>query len=168
MCVYVKLLQSCPTLRDPVDCSQPGFSVRGIFQAGILEWFAMFSSRGSSWPRDQTHISYLLNWQVSSLSQMPPGRMWSQLYAYISPSSWTSLPTPHPSSSSHSPELSFLCYTAGFHQLSILHMVVWVSVCVCVCVCESLRCVWLFAIPWTVACQASLSMEFSRQEYWSG
>ena len=27
---------------------------------------------------------------------------------------------------------------------------------------------WLFAIPWTVACQAPLSMEFSRQEYWSG
>ena len=27
---------------------------------------------------------------------------------------------------------------------------------------------WLFAIPWTVACQALLSMEFSRQEYWSG
>ena len=28
--------------------------------------------------------------------------------------------------------------------------------------------VWLFAMPWTVACQAALSMEFSRQEYWSG
>ena len=28
--------------------------------------------------------------------------------------------------------------------------------------------VWLFVIPWTVACQASLSMEFSRQGYWSG
>ena len=28
--------------------------------------------------------------------------------------------------------------------------------------------VWLFATPWTVACQASLSMGFSRQEYWSG
>ena len=28
--------------------------------------------------------------------------------------------------------------------------------------------VWLFTIPWTVACQASLSMEFPRQEYWSG
>ena len=52
----------------------------------------------------------------------------------IPPSSWTSLPTPHPSSSSHSPELSFLCYTAGFHQLSILHMVVCVSVCVCLLV----------------------------------
>ena len=29
-------------------------------------------------------------------------------------------------------------------------------------------CVQLFATPWTVACQAPLSMEFSRQEYWSG
>ena len=37
--------------------------------------------------------------------------------------------------------------------------------CVCVYV---LRHVWLFATPWTVACQAPLSMEFSRQEYWSG
>ena len=32
----------------------------------------------------------------------------------------------------------------------------------------SFSCVWLFAIPWTVARQASLSMEFFRQEYWSG
>ena len=31
-----------------------------------------------------------------------------------------------------------------------------------------LNCVWLFVIPWTVACQAPLSMEFSRPEYWSG
>ena len=31
-----------------------------------------------------------------------------------------------------------------------------------------LSCVWLFATPWTIACQASLSMGFSRQEYWSG
>ena len=33
---------------------------------------------------------------------------------------------------------------------------------------KSLSCVWLFATPWTVAYQAPLSMEFSRQEYWSG
>ena len=32
--------QSCPTLSDPMDCSPPGFSVHGIFQARILEWFA--------------------------------------------------------------------------------------------------------------------------------
>ena len=37
-----------------------------------------------------------------------------------------------------------------------------------VCVCESLSHVRLFATPWTVAHQAPLSMEFSRQEYWSG
>ena len=39
------------------------------------------------------------------------------------------------------------------------------SVCVCVC---SLSCVRLFVIPCTVGCQFPLSMEFSRQEYWSG
>ena len=33
---------------------------------------------------------------------------------------------------------------------------------------KSLSCVWLFATPWTLAHQAPLSMEFSRQEYWSG
>ena len=33
---------------------------------------------------------------------------------------------------------------------------------------QSLSCVWLFATPWTVALQAPLSVEFSRQEHWSG
>ena len=35
------------------------------------------------------------------------------------------------------------------------------------CKCQLLNCIWLFAIPWTVAHQAPLSMEFFRQEYWS-
>ena len=39
--------------------------------------------------------------------------------------------------------------------------------CVCVCVCV-LSHVWLFGTPWIVAHQVSLSMEFSRQEYWNG
>ena len=44
-----------------------------------------------------------------------------------------------------------------------------VCVCVCVCVCcVLLSCVLLFVTPWTVACQAPLSLEFSSQEYWSG
>ena len=43
------------------------------------------------------------------------------------------------------------------------------GVCVCVCVCvHVLSCVQPFAGPWTIAHQAPLSMEFSRQEYWSG
>jgi len=55
---------------------------------------------------------------------------------------------------------------------------IYMCVCVCVCVCvkyikvwkkvKSLSRVWLFATPWTVAYQAPQSMEFSRQEYWSG
>ena len=35
--------QSCPALCDPVDCSPPGSSVRGIFQARVLEWVARAS-----------------------------------------------------------------------------------------------------------------------------
>ena len=41
----VKLLQSCLTLCDPVDCSPPGSSVHGILQARILTWVAMPSFR---------------------------------------------------------------------------------------------------------------------------
>ena len=33
--------QSCPTLSDPMDCSLPGSSVHGIFQAGVLDWGAI-------------------------------------------------------------------------------------------------------------------------------
>ena len=36
-----KTPQSCPTLCDPVDCSPPGSSVHGIFQARVLEWVEM-------------------------------------------------------------------------------------------------------------------------------
>ena len=54
-----KSLQSYPTLWDPVDYSPPDSS-GGILQARILEWVAMFSSRESSRPRDQTCISRLL------------------------------------------------------------------------------------------------------------
>ena len=42
------VVQSCPTLCDPMDCSPPGFSVHGIFQARILEQVAVSYSRGSS------------------------------------------------------------------------------------------------------------------------
>ena len=50
--------QLCPTLCDPTDYSLPGSSVHGIFQARILEWVAISSSRGSSRPRDQTCVSW--------------------------------------------------------------------------------------------------------------
>ena len=58
MCVCVcSVVQFCPSLCDPVDCSLTGSSVHGSYQAGLLEWVAMPSSTGSSWPRDQTCVS---------------------------------------------------------------------------------------------------------------
>ena len=60
MCVIFKpsmlVSQSCPIL-CPVDCSLPGSSIHGIFQARILKWVAISFSRGSSWPRDRTWVS---------------------------------------------------------------------------------------------------------------
>ena len=58
-CVRAQLLQSCLTLYGAIDCSPPGSSVHGILQTRILEWVAMPSSRGSSLPRDRTHVSYI-------------------------------------------------------------------------------------------------------------
>ena len=80
-----KSLQSCPTLCDPIDCSQPGSPVPGILQARTLEWVAI--SFSSAW-----------KWKVKV---------------------------------------------------------------------KSLSHVWVLSTPWTAAYQASLSMGFSRQEYWS-
>ena len=44
-------------LCDPMDCSTPGSSVHGILQARILGWVPISFSRGTSWPRDRTHVS---------------------------------------------------------------------------------------------------------------
>ena len=59
VCMHAKSLQLRLTLCDPMDCSLPGSSVHGILQVRILEWVAMPSSRGSSQPKDQTHVSYI-------------------------------------------------------------------------------------------------------------
>ena len=64
------------TLCDAMDCSLPGFSVHGIFQARILEWVAISYSRGSSQPRDRTciacvcHIGRLILYHL-----VPPGKI---------------------------------------------------------------------------------------------
>ena len=55
--VKVKVAQSCPTFCNSMDCSTPGSSVCGIFQARILERVAISFSRGSSQPRVGTPAS---------------------------------------------------------------------------------------------------------------
>ena len=84
LCVCV-LTQSCLTLCDPMACSLPGSSVHGISQARKLEWAAKLSSRGSSWPRDQTCVSCIgrqifttaspgkprMGWHISNITPSP-------------------------------------------------------------------------------------------------
>ena len=64
--------QSCPTLCDLMDSSPPDSSVHGIFLARILEWVAISSSRGSSQPRSQIHISRIAGRFLPSESQAKP------------------------------------------------------------------------------------------------
>ena len=58
----LRACSSCLTLCDPMDCSPPGSSVRGILQAGILEWAAIPFSRESSQPRDWTCVFCIGRW----------------------------------------------------------------------------------------------------------
>ena len=84
------LSHTYPVLCDPMDCSPPGYSVQGIFQARIRECVAIHFSRGSSQPRDRTHIScvsfiaggffYPLSDRGSSLSQNPPVPTFNRSY----------------------------------------------------------------------------------------
>ena len=57
--LYVKLLQLCATLCDPMDCSPPGSSVHGILQARILEWVVVSSSRGILLTQGLNSLSYV-------------------------------------------------------------------------------------------------------------
>ena len=159
-----KLLQSCQTLGDPMDCSPPGSSVHGILQAKILKWVGMPSSKGSSWPRDPTQVSYvsctgrwvLYHWHL----------MGSPFYHTATAKSLQSCPTLCDPIDGSPPGSS----VPGILQARTLEWVVisfssawkWkVKV-------KSLSRVWLLATPWTAAYQAPPSMGFSRQEYWGG
>jgi len=61
-----EVTQSCPTLRDPMDCSLPGSSVPGIFQARVLEWVAIALSaicqqiwKIQQWPQDWERSAFI-------------------------------------------------------------------------------------------------------------
>ena len=73
--VKVKSLSRVLTLCDPMDCTLPGSSVHGIFQAIVLKWIAISFSRGSSWPRDQTQVSHIVDrrftvWAIREVQKM--------------------------------------------------------------------------------------------------
>ena len=76
--------QSCLTLFDPMDCSLPGSSVHGIFQARTLEWVAISSSRGSSQPRDRTQVSCIADGLFTAEPLGKPNRVrsWPPLFHF--------------------------------------------------------------------------------------
>ena len=104
----------CLTPCNPRDCSLPGSSIHGTFQARILEWVAISSPGDLPDPGIEPKSPSL---QADALMSAPPGRPWWEQWKV---------------------KVKLLSH------------------------------VWLFATPGTVACQAPLSMGFSRQEYQSG
>ena len=72
----LEIPQACPTLCDPMDCSLPVSSVHGIFQAIVPEWIAISFSRGSSQPRDQTHVSRIVDRRFNQGMSEPSSNCW--------------------------------------------------------------------------------------------
>ena len=85
------------------------------------------------------HLLCLLHWQVESLPLAPPGK-YVCIYIYT----WD-------------------VYIYTWEVCIYIYIYLYMHACV-----HGFSRVWLFATLWTVACQAPLSMGFSRQEYWSG
>ena len=155
-----KVAQSCPTLCDPMD-----YTVHGILQARILEWVTFPFSQGSSQSRDQTQVSriaggFFTSWATREVHKhqyysgkdnpLSPGLTNSTRVSLVAqmvknmPANAGDLAS-IPGSGRHI-----------FHDRSSEIRTVVVQV---------LSRVRLFATPWTVACQALLSMGFPSQEY---
>ena len=78
-CVCAQSLQLNPSLCESIDCSPPVSSVHGSFLARILEWIPIVSFRGSSPPRDQSHVPYIAGgFFTTELPRKPLGapRLW--------------------------------------------------------------------------------------------
>ena len=74
VCMCGKELSCVQLFYNSKDYSPPASSIHGIFQTSILEWVAMPYSRGSSQPRDQTHVSHVSYFAGRFLTAEPPGK----------------------------------------------------------------------------------------------
>ena len=99
-----EVAQSWPTLCDPMDCSLPGSSVHGIFEAIVLEWIAISFSRGSSQPRVQESMRktrqlafflvdlYILQKVTRNLESMGMASCYYLLHQITFPCAWEVCP----------------------------------------------------------------------------
>ena len=104
LCHHLVLVtQSCLTLCHPMDCSPPGSSVHWILPARILEWVGIPFSRGSSPPRDGTHVScipgrFFTIWDTKEVRVHSENRN-SSLQSHLCESRiLPAAPSPHPTS----------------------------------------------------------------------
>ena len=79
----MKVAQLCLTSCNPMGCRLPGSSVHRILQARILEWVAVPFSRGSSWPRNQTGISSIVDGFFTIWATREAGDKNNALYGFI-------------------------------------------------------------------------------------
>ena len=91
-CYCCLVARSCLPLLFSMNCSLPGASVHGIFQAGILEWVAIPFSRGSSQPRDLICISCIGRRILITLSYQGERELVAQLCLTVCDSMDCSLP----------------------------------------------------------------------------
>ena len=98
-----KLLQSCPTLCDPIDGSPPGSPIPGILQARTLEWAAISFSSAWKWKvkvKTLSHVQLFANpWTVAH--QAPPSM------GFPRQEYWSGLPLPSPDGILERPNLFF-------------------------------------------------------------
>ena len=192
-----EVAQSCLTLCDPMDCSLPGFSIHGTFQARILEWVAISFSRRSSWPRDWTWVSCTVSRRFTIWARREVHLCQSVLLIFSYKScivyGLTFKSLIHFESilmygvkkcSAAAAKLLQSCPTLcdpidgsppgspvpGILQARTLE---WVAISFSSAwkwkvKVKLLSCVWLLATPWAAAHQAPPSMGFSRQKCWSG
>ena len=83
-----KWSRSCPTLSDPMDCSLPGSSVHGIFQARVLEWVAIAFSAQTAQLFDNKDIAFYWNICITFLffTLAPdPDQLLSRVRLFVTP-----------------------------------------------------------------------------------
>ena len=159
-CMKVKseseVAQSCPTLSDPMDCSLPGSSVLGIFQARVLEWYLItYHPTGVGC---HCLLQYTLGISAKQ-KKYSPHKDWTPASNQLDP--WLEGDLPqlnHMAKQKEENIIQSLEVSDVFHTRCLK----WSEV-KCSVVSDSLQ-----PTPWTVAYQAPPSMGFSRHEYWSG
>jgi len=65
-----EVTQSCPTLSNPMDCSLPGSSIHGVFQARVLEWVPLPKAKKPTWCVSSERVTTVGNWDSVSLGTL--------------------------------------------------------------------------------------------------